>query len=165
MPSCLQRGADTPHSLSGDWVPRKWGKRETIPNTTLSPPVGFCIKVGSDESHFDVSLTVGSKITKTVSINHKFWRERKAKADLNQGPSAYQPYALPVGQTIPQEVPFPVAVAFTTAEPIIGQIWGILYIPATVAINNKSIKTEVSIAPLTTHAWAASQRFTMTSKM
>ena len=27
----------------------------------------------------------------TVSINHNFWRERKAEADSNRGPSAYQP--------------------------------------------------------------------------
>ena len=36
---------------------------------------------------------------KTVSIDHNFWRERRAEADLNQGPSAYQPNALLLGQT------------------------------------------------------------------
>ena len=35
----------------------------------------------------------------TVSTNHNFWRERRAEAVLNQGPSAYQPTALPLGQT------------------------------------------------------------------
>ena len=43
----------------------------------------FCVKVGSDESHFNVSLL----------------RERRAEADSNRGPSAYQPNALPLGQT------------------------------------------------------------------
>ena len=45
--------------------------------------------VGSDEqSH------------RTVSTNHNlFWRERKAEAVSNRGPSAYQPNALPLGQT------------------------------------------------------------------
>ena len=33
----------------------------------------FCIKVGSDESHFNVSLTVRDKVTKkTVSTDHSF---------------------------------------------------------------------------------------------
>ena len=36
---------------------------------------------------------------KTVSTDHTFWRERRAEADLNQGSSAYQPNALPLGQT------------------------------------------------------------------
>ena len=36
---------------------------------------------------------------KTVSTDHNFWRERTAEAESNQGPSAYQPNALPLGQT------------------------------------------------------------------
>ena len=36
---------------------------------------------------------------KTVSTDHNFWRERRAEADSNRGPSAYQPNALPLGQT------------------------------------------------------------------
>ena len=36
---------------------------------------------------------------KTVSTDHNFWRERTAEADSNRGPSAYQPNALPLGQT------------------------------------------------------------------
>ena len=35
----------------------------------------------------------------TVSTDHNFSRERRAEADLNQSPSAYQPNALPLGQT------------------------------------------------------------------
>ena len=34
---------------------------------------------------------------KTVSMDHNFWRERRAEADLNWGPSTYQPNALPLG--------------------------------------------------------------------
>ena len=33
------------------------------------------------------------------SQEHRFWRERRAEADLNRSPSAYQPNALPLGQT------------------------------------------------------------------
>ena len=34
-----------------------------------------------------------------MSTNHNFWRERRAEADSNQSPSAYQHNALPLGQT------------------------------------------------------------------
>ena len=34
-----------------------------------------------------------------MSKDHNFWRERKAEAEWNRGPSAYQPNALPLGQT------------------------------------------------------------------
>ena len=36
---------------------------------------------------------------KTVSTDHNFWRQRRAKVDSNRGPSAYQPNAVPLGQT------------------------------------------------------------------
>ena len=34
-----------------------------------------------------------------MSTDHNLWRERRAEADSNRGPSAYQPNALPLGQT------------------------------------------------------------------
>ena len=52
-----------------------------------------CVKMGSDESHFNVSLIVRDKVTKTVSTDHNFRRERRAEVDSNQ------PNALPLGQT------------------------------------------------------------------
>ena len=36
---------------------------------------------------------------KTMPKDYNFWRERRAEADSNRGPSAYQPNALPLGQT------------------------------------------------------------------
>ena len=36
---------------------------------------------------------------KTASTDHNFWRQKTAEADSNRGPSAYQPNALPLGQT------------------------------------------------------------------
>ena len=36
---------------------------------------------------------------KTVSTSHNFRKERTAQAVSNRGPSAYQPTALPLGQT------------------------------------------------------------------
>ena len=58
-----------------------------------------CIKTGSDKSHFNVPLIVSDKSHKTVSTEHNFLRERRVEADSNRGPSAYQPNALPPGQT------------------------------------------------------------------
>ena len=43
----------------------------------------------SDESHFNVSLIVRDS-HKIVSTDHSVWRERRAEADSNRGPSAYQ---------------------------------------------------------------------------
>ena len=60
---------------------------------------GSYIKMGNDESHFNVSLIVRDKVTRQVSTGHNFPRERRAEADSNRGPSAYQPNALPLGQT------------------------------------------------------------------
>ena len=54
----------------------RWEKREIIiiPTATLSPHrMTFCIKISSDESHFNVSLIVRDKVTnKTVSMDHIF---------------------------------------------------------------------------------------------
>ena len=72
------------------------GKREII---YLSPHCHHqndsCIKMGSDESHFNVS--VGSDGRKSQDSVHK--PQRRAEAVSNRGPSAYQPNALPLGQT------------------------------------------------------------------
>jgi len=53
-------------------------------------------------SLFNVSLTVRDKVTRqcpqtTIS-------EERAKVDFNRGPSAYQPNALPLGQTGSKQV-------------------------------------------------------------
>ena len=61
----------------------------------------FCIKMGNDESHFIFNVSVGSDEQSQDSV-HKpqpFGRERRAEAVSNRGPSAYQPNALPLGQT------------------------------------------------------------------
>ena len=57
--------------------------------------------MGSNESHFNVSIGSDGQIHKTVSTNHNLFelRERRAEAVSNRGPSAYQPNALPLGQT------------------------------------------------------------------
>ena len=54
----------------------------------------FCIMVGSDESHFNVLLTVRNKVSR-LSTDHSFSREGKTEAGSNRG---YQPKRL-LGQT------------------------------------------------------------------
>ena len=70
--------------------------------------------MGSDESRFNVELTVRDKVTgqrsqtttlwwtKSQDGVHKpqpFWREGRAEAESSRGPSAYHPNALPLGHT------------------------------------------------------------------
>ena len=60
-----------------------------------------CIKMGSDESHFNGSVRSDGQCHKTVSSNHNLSEEKgePKPAVSNRGPSAYQPNALPLGQT------------------------------------------------------------------
>ena len=58
-----------------------------------------CIKMGRDESHFNVSLTARDKVTRQCPQTTTFEENRRAEADSNRSPSAYQPNALPLGQT------------------------------------------------------------------
>ena len=72
----------------------RWGEEgDYIPVATLHHQNDSCIKMGIDESNFNVSLIVTDKVTIKTSV-HKpqpFWRERRAEAESNRGPSAYQP--------------------------------------------------------------------------
>ena len=54
------------------------------------------IKMGNDESRFNVSVLSDGQSHKTVSTNHNLSEE---KGEPNRGPSVYQPNALPLGQT------------------------------------------------------------------
>ena len=47
-----------------------------IPIATLSPYNDSCIKMGSDESHFNVSRGSDGQSDKTVSTNHNFSEEK-----------------------------------------------------------------------------------------
>ena len=67
------------------------------------PPSDSCIKMGSDESHFNVSVGSDGQSHKTVSTNHSLFEEKgepkRYRTVSNRGPSAYQHNALPLGQT------------------------------------------------------------------
>ena len=60
----------------------------------------FCINVGSDESHFNVSSIVGDKDTRqcpqTTTFEEK-GEQKRIRTEVTL--SAYQPNALPLGQT------------------------------------------------------------------
>ena len=74
-------------------------KGDCIPIATLSPPEDSCVKMGSDESHLNVSLMVSDKVARQCPQTTAFRTERRAEAESSRGPSAYQPNALPLGQT------------------------------------------------------------------
>ena len=59
-----------------------------------------CIKMGCDESHFNVSLIVRDKVTRQCPQTTNFEQKGEPKqTGSNRGPSANQPDALPLGQT------------------------------------------------------------------
>ena len=77
----------------------RWWKREIIYlSLQRNHQNDTCMKMDSDESHFNVSLIVRAKVTR-LSTDHNFRRERRAEVDSNRCPSVYQPNALPLGQT------------------------------------------------------------------
>ena len=45
---------------------------------------------------FELHINCEGENHKIASTDHNFWRERRAEAESNQGPSAYQPNALPL---------------------------------------------------------------------
>ena len=53
-----------------------------------------CIEMGSDESHFNVSLIVRDKVTRPCPQTTTLEEKRAAAAVPNRGPSAYQPTRL-----------------------------------------------------------------------
>ena len=56
--------------------------------------------MGSDESHFNVSVGSDGQSHKTVSTNHNLFEEKgEPKRYRTEGPSAYQAKALPLDQT------------------------------------------------------------------
>ena len=58
-----------------------------------------CIKMGSDESHFNVSVGSDGQNHKTVSTNHNLFDEKgEPKRYRTEVLPAYQPNALPLGQ-------------------------------------------------------------------
>ena len=80
-------------------VREEGGNYYTYRYTVTTWMTQFCIKMGSDESHFNVSVGSDGQSQDSVHKPQPFWRERRAEAVSNRGPSAYQTNALPLGQT------------------------------------------------------------------
>ena len=78
----------------------RWGERESIytyhytVTTRMTPALRWAAVTAILMFHY-----CDGQSHKTVSTDHNVWRERRAEADSNRGPSAYQPNALPLGQT------------------------------------------------------------------
>ena len=61
-------------TLQGVW---RCGRREIIYlSLHCHHQNDFCIKMGSDESHFNVSVASGGQSHKTVSTNHNLFEEK-----------------------------------------------------------------------------------------
>ena len=58
-----------------------------------------CIKMGSDESHFNVSLIVKDKVTRQCPQTATFEKKDPKRIGTEVRPGAYQPNALLLGQT------------------------------------------------------------------
>ena len=81
---------------------RRWEKREIFiyPSLHWHHQNDSCITVGSDESHFNVSLIiVMDKVTRQCPQPTTFLKRMESQSGTE--PSAYQPNALPLGQTGP----------------------------------------------------------------
>ena len=52
------------------------GEGDYTPIATLSPPNDFCIKMGSDERHFNVSVGNDGQSHRTVSTNHNLFGDK-----------------------------------------------------------------------------------------
>ena len=66
----------------------------------------FCIKMGSDESHFSVSVGSDVQSHRTAATNHDLFEEKGEPKRYRTEvlPSAYQPNALPLDQTGSQNI-------------------------------------------------------------
>ena len=84
----------------------RWRKREIVYlSLHCHHQNDSCIKMGSDESHFNVSLTVRDKVTRqcpqTTTFPKRRERESRSRGIEPIARSAHQPNVLPPGQTVP----------------------------------------------------------------
>ena len=56
-----------------------------------------CIKMGSDESHFNVSVGSNGQSHRTVSTNHNLLKRKESRSGIE--PKSFRLPALPLGQT------------------------------------------------------------------
>ena len=76
----------------------RWAKRQRL-YTYRYTVTTRTTKMGSDESHFNVSLIVRDKVTRQCPQTATFEEKGEPKRIRTEVPLAYQPNALPLGQT------------------------------------------------------------------
>ena len=77
---------------------RRWGKREIIPHCRHQND--SCIKMGSDERHFNVSFIVRIKVTRQCPQTTTFFKSRESRRGYRSEALLLTTYnALPLGQT------------------------------------------------------------------
>ena len=77
----------------------RWGKREIIYlSLHCHHQNDSCIKMGSDESHFNVSVGSDGQSHKTVSTNHNFFEEKRE-------PKWHRTEVLPLTSQTPNALP------------------------------------------------------------
>ena len=87
---------------------RRWGKRKIIYlSLHCHHQNDSCIKVGSDESHFDVSLIVRDRITRQCPQITTFLKRKESRSRIEPKPfrlqSVLTPYARPIRLIIFQQ--------------------------------------------------------------
>ena len=76
------------------------GKREIMyPSLHFHHQNDSCIQMGSDESHFNVSLIAMDKVTVNSVHGPQLLKRKKSRSGFEPRSSVYQPNALPLGQT------------------------------------------------------------------
>ena len=74
----------------------RWRKREIIYlSLHCHHQNDSCIKMGSDENHFAVSLIVSDKVTRKCPQNTAFLNRKESRSRIEPRPFAYQPNVLP----------------------------------------------------------------------
>ena len=100
-----KHGALCPRKPLGLLGTGMWGKRGIIYlSLHCHHQNDSCIKMGSDESHFSVLLIVRDKVTRQCPQTTTFRRRKDSRSGIEPRPftSAYQPNAVPLGQTGPR---------------------------------------------------------------
>ena len=88
-----------------DW---RWWKREIIYlSLHCHHQNDSCIKMGSDESHFNVSLIVRDEVTRQCPQTTTFEEKGEPNRIRTEDITPYQPNALPLGQTGSHRAPRP----------------------------------------------------------
>ena len=81
--------------VEGVW---RWGKREIIYlSLHCHHQNDSCIKMGSDESHVNVSLIVRDKVTRQCPQTTTFLKRKESRSGIEPRPSVYN--ALPLDHT------------------------------------------------------------------